>query len=110
MSGRIEVEGLSKMFPRFHADKPMTIQEIFSRGMGRIRPADFFPALDDVSFAVEPGRIVGIVGLNGAGKSTLLRLVAGVGRPDKGRVHVQGRVGAISQHPIEITAEYRSSQ
>lgn len=95
MSGRIEVEDLSKVFPRFHADKPMTLQEVFQRGLGRLRPAEFFWALDGVSFRVEPGRLVGVVGFNGAGKSTLLRLVAGVGRPDRGRVALEGRVGAI---------------
>ena len=95
MSGRIEVEGISKLFPRFHADKPMTIQEVFQRGLGRLRPAEFFWALDDISFTVEPGRMVGILGFNGAGKSTLLRLVAGVGRPDRGRVALHGRIGAI---------------
>jgi len=95
VSGTIRVEGLSKLFPRFHADKPMTLQEVFQRGLRRMRPTDFFWALEDVSFVVEPGRMVGVVGLNGAGKSTLLRLVAGVGRPDRGRVELRGRVGAI---------------
>jgi lipopolysaccharide transport system ATP-binding protein len=91
----IAVEGLSKLFPRYHADRAWTLQEIFQRGWGAAQPADFFLALDDVSFRVEPGRMVGIVGLNGAGKSTLLRLVAGVGRPHKGSVEIEGRVGAI---------------
>ncbi|MDJ0849062.1 MAG: ABC transporter ATP-binding protein [Myxococcota bacterium] len=95
MSGTIIVEGLSKRFPRLHADRPMTIQEVFQRGARRLRTIDYTWALRDVSFRIGPGRMVGILGFNGAGKSTLLRLVAGVGRPTRGRVRVSGRVGAI---------------
>lgn len=95
MSSTIVVEGLSKSFPIRHADRPMTLQEIFQRGTARLKPADYFWALDDVSFKIEPGHMVGVLGFNGAGKSTLLRLVAGVGRPTKGRVELKGRIAAI---------------
>ncbi len=47
-------------------------------------------ALDDVSFEVQPGEIVGLLGANGAGKSTLLRTAAGLQPPDQGMVQVQG--------------------
>lgn len=47
-------------------------------------------ALDGVSFEVEPGRIVGLLGANGAGKSTLLRTAAGLQAPDAGSVEVAG--------------------
>jgi len=47
-------------------------------------------ALDDVSFEVAPGEIVGLLGANGAGKSTLLRTAAGLQPPDQGTVQVQG--------------------
>jgi ABC-2 type transport system ATP-binding protein len=47
-------------------------------------------ALVDVSFVVEPGTIVGLLGANGAGKSTLLRTAAGLQPPDRGSVRVQG--------------------
>ena len=47
-------------------------------------------ALDDVSFRVEPGTIVGLLGANGAGKSTLLRTAAGLQPPDRGSVRVMG--------------------
>lgn len=95
MRDPIVVEQLSKRFPIRHADQPMTLQEVFQRGARRLRPADHFWALEEVSFRVAPGRLVGILGFNGAGKSTLLRLVAGVGRPTKGRVEVAGRVAAM---------------
>ena len=110
MSGAIELEGLSKLFRIYHAHKPMTLQEVFQRGLSRMRPAEVFCALDDVSLTVEPGRITGIVGLNGAGKSTLLRLVAGVGRPDKGRVEVRGRIGAILDLGVGFHPELTSRE
>lgn len=95
MSGSIVVEGLSKRFRHLRPGRPMTLQEVFQRGAGDLlRPGTFW-ALDDVSFEVKPGRIVGVIGFNGAGKSTLLRLVAGVGRPSRGRIDLRGRVGAI---------------
>ncbi|MCP9380539.1 ATP-binding cassette domain-containing protein, partial [Lacticaseibacillus paracasei] len=43
-----------------------------------------FTAVDDVSFAVEPGEKVGIVGLNGSGKSTLIKMILGILRADDG--------------------------
>ncbi len=95
MSGKIVVEGLSKRFRHLRPDRAMTLQEVFQRGVSGLLGADTFWALEDVSFDVKPGRIVGVLGFNGAGKSTLLRMVAGVGRPTKGRIELRGRVGAI---------------
>lgn len=51
-----------------------------------------FLALDDVSFTVEKGDVVGIVGRNGAGKSTLLKVVSGIQKPAGGNVELGGRV------------------
>lgn len=52
-------------------------------------------ALQQVSLSVAPGEAVGLIGQNGAGKSTLLRLAAGLGRPTRGRVEVDGQVAAV---------------
>lgn len=54
-----------------------------------------FRALDDVSFEVQPGEIVGIVGRNGAGKSTLLKVISRVTEPTSGRIEIYGRVGSL---------------
>lgn len=52
-------------------------------------------ALDDVSFDLEEGKVLGIVGRNGAGKSTLLKILSRVTEPTKGTVSVRGRVGSL---------------
>lgn len=51
--------------------------------------------LDDISFNIKPGEIVGVMGKNGAGKSTLLRVLGGVYRSDRGKVIINGKKTAI---------------
>ena len=93
MAGFIRVEGVAKKFRHWEPNRAMTFQEAVMSGFRRRR--DYFWALSEVSFTVNPGRMVGIMGFNGAGKSTLLRLVAGVGRPTRGTIEIRGRLGAI---------------
>jgi len=63
----------------------------------RLRQAsrETFWALKDVSFAVDRGESVALIGANGAGKSTLLGLIAGLAEPEKGTVSVTGRLAAL---------------
>jgi ABC-type polysaccharide/polyol phosphate transport system ATPase subunit len=61
---------------------------------GRSKPTDVV-ALRDVSFRIEPGSAVGLVGRNGSGKTTLLRLISGIIKPTSGTVHVGGRIGSL---------------
>ena len=56
---------------------------------------DEFWAVDDVSFELRRGEVLGLIGVNGSGKSTLLRLMAGILPPDKGEISVKGKVGAL---------------
>jgi ABC-type polysaccharide/polyol phosphate transport system ATPase subunit len=60
----------------------------------RSRPTEVV-ALADVSFRIEPGSAVGLVGRNGSGKTTLLRLISGIIKPTAGRVDVGGRIGSL---------------
>ncbi len=94
MGAVIVAEGITKCFRRYH-DRPATLKETLVRGLRGAQAVERFCALDDVSFSVEQGRMLGLIGANGAGKSTLLRLLGGVGRPDRGRIQVRGRVGAL---------------
>ena len=55
-----------------------------------VKRADIVRAVDDISFSVERGKILGIVGRNGSGKTTLLRSIAGIFRPDEGYIDTKG--------------------
>lgn len=62
-------------------------QSLLQKGIKR---ADIIRAVDDVSFTVEEGKILGIVGRNGSGKTTLLRSIAGIFQPDEGFIDTKG--------------------
>lgn len=61
---------------------------------GKLRQGEFW-ALDEVSFELKRGEVLGVVGANGSGKSTLLRLLAGIFPPDKGEIMINGRVSPL---------------
>ncbi len=90
--GEILVERVSRRF-RVHAKETRTLKELVVT-RGRTGARDVW-ALRDVSFEVEPGHAVGLVGRNGSGKTTLLRLLSQIIRPTSGRVEVGGRVGSL---------------
>ncbi|MGO4104881.1 ABC transporter ATP-binding protein [Leifsonia sp. YAF41] len=78
-----------------------TFKDLFASRKRRSRPGEFW-ALRGVSFSVQPGEAIGVVGRNGQGKSTLLKLVTGVVLPDEGSVKVKEGVAPL----IEITGGF----
>jgi ABC-2 type transport system ATP-binding protein len=76
-------------------------KDLFSARARKTRPGEFW-ALRHVTFQVQPGEAIGVVGRNGQGKSTLLKLVAEVVLPDEGSVGVRGGVAPL----IEITGGF----
>ena len=56
---------------------------------------EHFTAVDDVSFSLDKGDLLGIIGTNGAGKSTLLKVISGIMKPAKGSVTVNGKIAAL---------------
>jgi lipopolysaccharide transport system ATP-binding protein len=91
----IHIESVSKKFRLYAKDRPYTLQESLIKGFRKLGVQEEFWALQDVSLDVAAGEMVGVIGRNGAGKSSLLRLVGGIGEPDRGRIVVDGRLGAL---------------
>ena len=98
----IEVKRLTK---EYQLGSLTSFKDTIRHGLARIAGKETwhrerFKALDDVSFSVEQGEVVGIIGHNGAGKSTLLKHLANITKPTTGEVHVRGSVAPL----IEVGA------
>jgi ABC-type polysaccharide/polyol phosphate transport system ATPase subunit len=100
----ISVEGLSKRYllrqqqaARYTALRDViaeNVRGLFRTAPPRMRTSEFM-ALNEVSFQVNAGERVGIIGRNGAGKSTLLKILSRITEPSKGRVVLEGRVASL---------------
>ncbi|HEX9147677.1 MAG TPA: ABC transporter ATP-binding protein [Thermoanaerobaculia bacterium] len=94
----IETRNVTKVYRRWGRKRSVgTFKSALLSGRPghALAPDQGVPALTDVSFRVDPGETVGVVGANGSGKSTLLKLLAGVLKPTTGTVDVRGRLAAL---------------
>ncbi|MBX7254005.1 MAG: ABC transporter ATP-binding protein [Candidatus Promineofilum sp.] len=91
----IRLQKVSKRFA-FTPDTPQSVLESLISVVSRRRAqAQDLWAVRDVSFEVQPGQCVGIIGRNGSGKSSLLKLIARIIQPTSGQIEVRGRVSAL---------------
>jgi lipopolysaccharide transport system ATP-binding protein len=111
----ISVEDVGKLYTLRHkssGERYTTLRDVITRGAaaslrafsGKLRnrgpeasgdSAEDFWAIKDVSFKVEQGDVVGIIGRNGAGKSTLLKILSRITEPTVGRIRIKGRVASL---------------
>lgn len=90
----IEVNNVSMRF-RMANDNIRSIKEYIVQLLrGKVQYKQFV-ALNDVSFSVQKGEVVGVIGHNGAGKSTILKIISGILKPSDGRVTVRGNIAPM---------------
>ncbi|HXA78368.1 MAG TPA: ABC transporter ATP-binding protein [Candidatus Acidoferrales bacterium] len=98
----IHVEGLGKRYRVGERERYLALRDVltrafkapFRRGRER-RTRDYLWALRDVSFGVQQGEVVGLIGRNGAGKTTLLKILSRITTPTTGSAEIHGRVGSL---------------
>lgn len=95
----IAVEGVSLLFPLYHGNSRSLKKMVVAAASGRLgndtRNRVVVEALRDLTFSLNSGDRLGLIGSNGAGKTTLLRTLAGIYEPAIGRVRVQGTLNAL---------------
>jgi ABC-type polysaccharide/polyol phosphate transport system ATPase subunit len=105
----ISIENVSMMF-NLNKDKVTGLKDYVVRMLsGKLNFAEFW-ALHDISFNVKKGEVFGVMGLNGAGKSTLLKVIAGVYKPTKGRVVIDGVIAPLIELGAGFDSEFTAKE
>jgi ABC-type polysaccharide/polyol phosphate transport system ATPase subunit len=101
VSTRIHFENVVQRY-RVIRERPDSLREAFTKVFRHNSGVRDFEALTGISFAVQDGEILGLIGRNGSGKSTALKLIAGVFEPTSGKVEIVGKVAPM----IELGAGF----
>ena len=99
----IEVDHVKKTYMLYDRNWDRLKDALGGRKKKRGKPHN---ALNDVSFNVEQGETVGIIGTNGSGKSTILKIITGVLHPTEGEVRVNGRISALLELGAGFNHDY----
>src|SRR5438093_12673784 len=101
----VQVRNISKRFQiGMSGHARVSLRDAFSRvirlptdkrSKAALRRQNEFFALQDISFEVAQGEVIGIIGRNGAGKSTLLRILASIIKPTAGEIDIFGSIGSL---------------
>jgi lipopolysaccharide transport system ATP-binding protein len=105
----VDIRGLTIRFPVYGADQRSIKRRITGAVGGTLGRANstaptLVQALNDVTFTLEPGDRLGLVGHNGAGKTTLLRAIAGAYWPDEGSILVEGKIASLLDPALGMEA------
>ena len=98
------------MMFNLNRDKVMDLKEYVIKALTRKLFYDEFWALKDISFNVAKGEVMGIMGLNGSGKSTLLKLIAGVFKPTKGSITINGTIAPLLELGAGFDLEFSAKE
>ena len=108
----IRCENISKRYRLGTQEKYKALRDVIAnsfaapfRRNGSATEDSHIWALDDVSFEIKPGQVVGIIGHNGGGKSTLLKILSRITKPTRGCAEINGRVGALLEVGTGFHAE-----
>jgi len=102
--GTVIFDAVSKRFRKRTLRSYTTVKSTLINGalQRSTKAAPFLTALHEINLNIQPGSSLGVIGRNGSGKSTLLKLIAGIYRPDQGKVRIAGRISAL----IELGAGF----
>lgn len=100
---KIHVDHISKVFKMYNT--PMDKMREALSVTGKVLHTDFY-AITDLSFSVEKGEILGIMGRNGSGKSTLLKMITGIYEPTQGTIQISGKISSLLELGTGFNMEY----